>query len=147
MAALSDPRDRPPGRSRTADDRAEHIAVLRRLRVGRLVGAIERVSLFHPMGMPHQLQIANMGELWGMEPVAETADGKVLIGYPEGEPPAPEEMPWQTGSAAPRIEATRAAGPEARRWLPAYERQLSEIGELAIVVQDRLGAIPRRARA
>jgi hypothetical protein len=36
---------------------------------------------------------------------------------------------------------TPSVGPEARRWLPIYERQLSGIGELAIVVQDRLGAI------
>jgi hypothetical protein len=116
----------------------ELIARAGALDAGKLVTALHILLVFHPMGMPHQLQIENFGELFGMRPI-ETDDGAVVYGYGEDGPP--KEMPFLTGEVRGRIGEVPTKDPEEFLWLPAYEGLLSWMGEVAEVLQDRTSAL------
>jgi hypothetical protein len=53
----------------------------------------------------------------------------------------PAKLPWETGSFTPRVGERRIEGPEEHFWLPVYEGLLSWIGELVVVLPDRMNAI------
>jgi hypothetical protein len=116
----------------------ELIAPAGALDAGELVSAIQILQVFHPMGMPHQLQIENLGELFGMRPI-ETDDGAVVYSY--GKEGAPKAMPWETGSVKGRIGEVPTKDPEEFLWMPVYGGLLSWIGEVAEVLQDRTSAL------
>jgi hypothetical protein len=80
----------------------EHIHGLARICTKDLDDWLPAISGFHAFGAPHQIHISNFSELWGMKPIANTADGGVVYGY--GEEGPPKELPWQTGSVRPIVD-------------------------------------------
>jgi hypothetical protein len=118
---------------------AEHIPALGKLRVEPLAMQLEGVRGFHAWGAPHQVHITNFFEAFGMKPVARTEGGGTVFGY--GEEGRPAKLPFETGSVRLRAGELPADGPEEQFWLPVYEGLLSWIGELAVVLPDRIDAI------
>jgi hypothetical protein len=123
---------------------AENTRALAAVDLGKLDGAIGVLRVFHPFGGPHQVEITNLAELWGMHPVA-VKDGSPVYGYGEKGPAARGDMPWQSGTVKPIVDIKPADGPPEALWLPVYEGLIGWIAELLVVLSDRLGAI-RAAR-
>jgi hypothetical protein len=118
---------------------AAHIQALAAIDTGKLDASLRVVCVFHPFGTPHQLQIANFAELWGMKPVHRTEGGSTLIGY--GEEGPPRKLPWETGEVKARIEQTPPEGPDEDFWQSSYEGLLSWIAELLTVLDDRISTV------
>jgi hypothetical protein len=117
----------------------KHIRTIAEIDVGKLDAAMRVVCVFHPFGSPHQIELANFAELWGMKPIHKTDDGHTLIGY--GEEGPPKKLPWQTGEVKAQFREKRPEGPDEDFWQSSYEGLLSWVAELLVVLNDRISDI------